>query len=149
MSGDPNERGDAPHDSTAAGAAQAVKPVGLNDGRVRAVVERITPAVDAGRFPIKRVVGDNVEVEADCFADGHDVVNAVLLWRRAGAAKWHNTPLRPLGNDRWAGAFVVSSVGRWHYSVCAWVDPFLSWRHDFRAAKTWPICAWPRSAVRP
>jgi starch synthase (maltosyl-transferring) len=120
------------HDSTAAGAtAVTVKPIGLADGRVRAVVERITPSIDGGRFPIKRVVGDNVEVEADCFADGHDVVNAVLLWRRAGATKWHNTPLRALGNDRWAGAFVVSSVGRWHYSVCAWVDAFLSWRHDF------------------
>ena len=51
-----------------------IRPVGLDDGRVRVVIERVTPAVDDGRFPIKRVLGDAVRVEADCLADGHDVV---------------------------------------------------------------------------
>ena len=51
-----------------------VKPIGLTDGRVRVVIESIQPAVDGGRFPIKRVKGDEVVVEADCFADGLVVV---------------------------------------------------------------------------
>ncbi len=109
-----------------------ITPVGLADGRVRVVIERITPAVDDGRFPIKRVVGDTVTVEADCLADGHDVVACALLWRQAGAADWQRTTMQALGNDRWRAAFVVDALGRWEYTVSAWVDPFLSWRSDFK-----------------
>ena len=52
------------------------------EGRARAVVEGITPSVDMGRFAAKRVVGDPVVVEADCFTDGHDVVACRLRYRR-------------------------------------------------------------------
>jgi starch synthase (maltosyl-transferring) len=116
---------------TARSASIAVAPVGGPDGRVRVVIERVTPVVDDGRFPIKRVVGDTVEVEADCLADGHDLVACALLWRQAGAAQWQRTPMRSLGNDRWRAAFAVDQVGGWEYTVCAWVDPFLSWRSDY------------------
>jgi starch synthase (maltosyl-transferring) len=44
----------------------------------RVVVERIRPSIDGGRFPIKRTPGELVQVTADVFADGHDVVAAVL-----------------------------------------------------------------------
>ena len=108
-----------------------VTPTGIDDGRVRVVIEGIAPAVDGGRFPIKRVIGDHVEVEADCFADGHDLVACALLWRRAADAAWQRTPMTPLGNDRWCAGFVADALGEWQYTVQAWVDPFLSWRHDF------------------
>jgi starch synthase (maltosyl-transferring) len=108
-----------------------VTPVGLSDGRIRVVIENVVPAIDGGRFAIKRVVGDTVEVEADCFADGHDMVACALLWRRADETQWRNMTMRSVGNDRWRGSFVVDSLGTWHYTVCAWVDAFLSWRHDF------------------
>ncbi len=116
---------------TARSTSVAVAPLGVPDGRIRVVIERITPVVDDGRFPIKRVVGDTVEVDADCLADGHDLVACALLWRQAGAAQWQRTAMRSLGNDRWRAAFVVDKVGSWDYTVCAWVDPFLSWRSDF------------------
>ena len=109
----------------------AVEPVAVPDGRVRVVIESVTPSVDGGRFPAKRIVGDRVEVEADCFADGHDRIACRLLWRRAGAGEWQRTPMQPLVNDRWRGVFTVDAVGSWEYTVCAWVDPFLSWEHDF------------------
>ncbi|MDP1649366.1 MAG: alpha-1,4-glucan--maltose-1-phosphate maltosyltransferase [Rubrivivax sp.] len=112
-------------------AASDIVPVGLSDGRTRVVIERITPAVDDGRFPIKRVLGDTVEVEADCLADGHEVVACALLWRQGGATDWQRTTMQPLGNDRWRAAFAVTELGTWEYTVCAWVDPFLSWRSDF------------------
>ena len=112
-------------------APAAVLPVELADGRVRVVIERISPAVDDGRFPVKRVLGDRVVVEADCFADGHDVVACRLQWRRGEAAPWHSAPMQRLGNDRWRAEFSVDALGTWWYTVCAWVDPFLSWRHDF------------------
>jgi starch synthase (maltosyl-transferring) len=111
--------------------ADDVKPIELDDGRVRVVIESIEPAVDGGRFPIKRIVGDTVVVEADCFADGHDVVACMLKWRRGADGDWRSAMMRPLGNDRWRASFEVDAIGPWHYAVCAWVDPFQSWLHDF------------------
>ena len=73
----------------------------VTDGRMRAVIERIEPAVDGGRFAAKRIAGDAVVVEADCYTDGHDTIACLLLWRREGAAAWRETPMAPLGNDRW------------------------------------------------
>lgn len=105
--------------------------INASDGRMRAVIERITPSVDGGRFAAKRIVGDEVVVEADCFTDGHDTIACLLLWRREGEAAWHETPMTPLGNDRWRGSFVAQSVGNYRYTVTSWVDHFLSWRHDF------------------
>jgi starch synthase (maltosyl-transferring) len=101
------------------------------EGRVRAVIEAITPCVDAGRFAVKRVVGESVAVEADCFADGHDVLVAQLLWRRDGDTAWRSVPMVAIGNDRWRAAFVPDAIGRYQYTVRAWVDRFLTWRHDF------------------
>ncbi len=101
------------------------------EGRARAVIEGVSPQVDHGRFAAKRVLGERVVVEADCFADGHDVVACRLRFRRENEAEWHEAPMDPLGNDRWRGSFVASALGRYRYSVVAWVDPFLSWRHDF------------------
>jgi len=94
------------------------------------VIEGVTPEIDAGRFPIKRVIGESVQVEADVFADGHDAVACVLLWRPAGNEHWSETEMQPLDNDRWRAAFPVERVGFYHYTVEGWVDRFLTWRKD-------------------
>ena len=107
------------------------------DGRVRAVIESLRPQLDGGRFPVKRIVGDLVEIEADCFTDGHDVLCVMLQWRRGGEAAWKESAMQPLGNDRWSGSFVVDSLGFYEYTVTAWVDHFHSWRHEF-ARRTEP-----------
>ncbi len=99
------------------------------DGRRRVVIEGITPQVDGGRFPVKRTVGDQVAVEADVFADGHDAVAASLLARRAGNG-WTEIPMRPLENDRWTAAFRVAELGRYEFKVQGWVDHFETWRRD-------------------
>jgi starch synthase (maltosyl-transferring) len=101
------------------------------EGRVRAVIEGIAPHVDQGRFAVKRVVGDRVQVEADCFADGHDVIACALRVARGDDGEWKETRMTALGNDRWRATFTAGEMGRYRYSIAAWVDPFLSWRHDF------------------
>src|SRR5215831_13184168 len=101
------------------------------EGRVRVVIEAIRPAVDDGAFAVKRIVGDQVCVEADCFADGHDQLACLLLYRRESERTWRSTPMRALGNDRWRGSFSVDALADYRYTVTAWVDAFLSWRHDF------------------
>jgi starch synthase (maltosyl-transferring) len=117
--------------TTTSPSTPGVQPIAVTDGRVRVVIESVKPAVDGGRFPIKRVTGEPVVVEADCFADGHDVVACELLWRREPDTAWMVQPMLALGNDRWRASFTVDAIGRWSYTVRAWVDPFLSWRHDF------------------
>jgi starch synthase (maltosyl-transferring) len=104
---------------------------GSADGRRRVVIERVRPEVDFGRFPIKRVIGEGVVVTADIFADGHDQIGALICYRKADTEEWSETPLRPLGNDRWCGEFTVDELGSFVYSVVAWVDEFFSWRHEF------------------
>jgi starch synthase (maltosyl-transferring) len=97
----------------------------------RVVVENVRPCVDSGRFPVKRVVGDTVEVLADVHADGHDALAAVLLWR-AGTGDWREVAMEHLGNDVWRGTFPIETLEPHAYTVEAWVDRFLTWRRDLR-----------------
>ena len=100
------------------------------EGRYRVVIERVAPEIDAGRFPIKRTVGEIVCVEADVFADGHDSVACVLQYRKEDSPDWHEIPMQPLANDRWGAEFQVTEIGRYRYTVTGWVDHFISWCHD-------------------
>ncbi len=98
--------------------------------QTRVVIENVKPEIADGRFPIKRVVGDRVVVEADIFADGHDAISAFLIFRRENDPDWAEAPMQPLVNDRWRGSFVVTKLGRYNYTVLAWVDWFKSWKRD-------------------
>jgi starch synthase (maltosyl-transferring) len=93
----------------------------------RVVVEGVQPEVDAGRFAAKRVEGDTVEVTATIFADGHEVLAAEVLHRRDGEHSWSRAPMGPVGNDRWQGTFETPSIGRYEYTVEAWIDRYGTW----------------------
>ena len=67
-------------------AAQASEKRLMELAANRVVIERVEPELDGGRYPIKRVVGDVVEVEADVFCDGHDRIAAAIKYRAAGGA---------------------------------------------------------------
>ena len=101
-------------------------------GSHRAVIEGVTPEIDGGRFPIKRTVGESVQVEVDVFGDGHDVVDCVLLHRYADEPQWTEAELVFVVNDRWRGQFECPKVGRAEYTVIAWVDRYLSWVRDLK-----------------
>jgi starch synthase (maltosyl-transferring) len=88
----------------------------------RVIIEGVTPQIDEGRFPAKRTLGEDVVVEADVFADGHDVLAAVVRWRRCGDEAWNESPMAPLGNDRWRAAFTVTEYRDHEFTVEAWVD---------------------------
>lgn len=107
-------------------------PESLN---ARVVVEHIRPAVDegVGGFAIKRTPGETVDVTADVFADGHDVVAAILMWRRGSTGDWHETPMKELGNDRWGASFSITDVGEYEFTVEGWVDRFGTWRKHLEA----------------
>lgn len=103
-----------------------------NDGRARVVIAGVQPEIDSGRFPVKRTVGEKLVVEADIFADGHDTLSAVLLYRAESESQWHEVPMRFLLNDRWHGGFRVTTLGAYVYTVRAWIDHFTSWREGLR-----------------
>src|SRR3984893_3497181 len=97
------------------------------------VIENLSPLVDGGRYPIKRVVREDLEVEADIFKDGHDVVAASLRWRRLGETAWQDTPMRYIDNDRWRGVCTFYQNTTYEYTVEAWTDTFRGWQHEFAA----------------
>src|SRR5260221_2686832 len=94
-------------------------------------IEGVYPLIDGGRFPVKRIVGERVEVWADIYRDGHDVVAASLVWRREPEREWRREPMTHQGNDRWGGSFVPDAPGRHVYAIEAWTDEFATWRHGF------------------
>ncbi len=103
------------------------KPI---EGRVRAVIDAVLPAVDGGRFPIKRIAGETVEIEAHCFTDGHDKLRVVLRWQCIGARDEYEVEMKPRPNDIWRAEFTPPRAGRYRYTVTAWVDHFESWRGE-------------------
>jgi len=98
---------------------------------MRVVIENVTPEIQGGRFPIKRTIGEHVEVTADTYADGHDILHAVLLHRPGSQRNWEEVPMQPLVNDSWRAEFIVGAEGLHLYTLKAWVDPFQTWRRDF------------------
>jgi len=89
----------------------------------------VTPALDAGRHPVKRIVGDIVVVGADIIKDGHDLLAARVVYRGPGAGDWASAPMTfDFDSDRWYSAFAVDRIGRWTFIVEAWTDRFGTWR---------------------
>jgi starch synthase (maltosyl-transferring) len=96
-----------------------------------AVIENLRPLIDGGRYPIKRVVDEDLVVEADVFKAGHDVVAAALKWRILGDSRWQETPMTHIDNDRWRGACTLYENAIYEYTVEAWTDTFWGWRDEF------------------
>src|ERR1700710_1068632 len=94
-------------------------------------IEDVYPRIDEGRYPVKRVVGEPVEVWADIYRDGHDIVTAALVWRLERDREWHRAPMTRRENDRWGGSFTPDAPGRYVYAIEAWTDEFATWKHGF------------------
>jgi len=98
-------------------------------GQSRVVIENIVPQLDGGKHLVKRVVGQQVYVEADILADGHDTVAAILKYRFHSAKTWQNVQMSTETNDLWAAAFTVHQQGIYEYAIEAWIDYALTWQH--------------------
>jgi starch synthase (maltosyl-transferring) len=94
-------------------------------------IEDVYPLIDGGRFPVKRIVGERIEVWADIYRDGHDITAAALVWRRESERKWRRAPMTQHSNDRWFAVFIPDKIGRYVYAIEAWTDEFATWRHGF------------------
>jgi len=101
-------------------------------GQNRVIITQVSGVIEETLFAIKRVVGDDVVVEADIFCDGHTRIAANLMYKKEGSSTWHETTMSHLVNDRWQGSFFVSEIGTYEYTISAWTDHFATWQRDFQ-----------------
>lgn len=91
----------------------------------------ISPTVSGGELAVKAVTGEEIEVAATIFCEGHDVIGAgVVLVAPSGTTSPY-VPMHELwpGTDRWSATVTASSIGDWQYYVEAWHDPIATWLH--------------------
>jgi starch synthase (maltosyl-transferring) len=98
----------------------------------RILIQDVRPQVDCGRYAVKAVVGDRIDVSATIIRDGHEVLGAAVRFRKPGATRWQETLLHPVGNDRYEGELEPSACGRWEYRIEAWVDRVASYQWEVR-----------------
>jgi starch synthase (maltosyl-transferring) len=98
-------------------------------------IEAIQPQLEGGYWPIKRVVGDTVEVSADILKEGHDLLQARVVYcviSHGPATDELEAPMKLTENDRWVGRFTVAQNAHYLYSVLAFTDVFGSWATDLQ-----------------
>ena len=96
-----------------------------------AFIENVRPALDSGRYPIKRIVGEPLMVEADLLKDGHDITVAYLKWRNEGEKGWRETPMEHLGNDHWRGVCAFDAIGLAEFTIEVYTERWQTWRYEF------------------
>jgi starch synthase (maltosyl-transferring) len=94
------------------------------------IIERVQPEIDCGRYPIKRVMGDVLQVSADIFKDSHDKIAAVVQYRRKSDSEWQEAEMRLVDNDRWAGEFLLPDNTRYVYTIAAFPDRWATWSDE-------------------
>jgi starch synthase (maltosyl-transferring) len=95
------------------------------------VIEDVTPQLDCGRYPAKRVVGDICQVGATVYMEGHTLLAARILVREPGRRAWESYPMHyDINFDRFEGSFRLDRIGRWQFTVEAWPDSFATWRSE-------------------
>ncbi len=104
----------------------------MRNGKLRVVVENVQPVVDGGVYLAKRTVGETVDVSAHIFGDGHDHIRARVLFRKSGTTSWQHKEMRPTYNDEWIASFLVSEIGKYEFTILAWLDHFDTWLDGFR-----------------
>jgi len=104
----------------------------MEELRYRAVIEDVKPAINGGEFAIKKVIGETVKLTADVFGDGHDIVNAHLVYKHDSQKTWKKVPMTALVNDLWEVEFEVKKIGFYTYKLEAWVDYALNWQHEIK-----------------
>jgi len=93
------------------------------------IIEDVTPCLDDGRYPVKREVGDELEVTATVFRDGHDKLKAVLLYRKIDQQDWSQIDMDCInpGLDLWRASLSLTDNTTYIYTVEAWPDEYESW----------------------
>ena len=118
-----------PNDSSPSAAPDASS---LPRSWSRVVIASVAPTVDGGAWPLKRAVGEAVDVTAGVLVDSHEALAVELVYRHADDDTEHVTRMPHAENDEYTGRFQVAEVGRYLYRVRAWINRFATWQDQFR-----------------
>ena len=102
------------------------------NGKSRVIIENIQPQIEGGLYPVKRTIGERVDVIATIFGDGHDHIRAKVLYKKSGASQWKEVEMLPLWNDEWKASFYVEEKGHYLFTIKAWIDHFETWFDGFK-----------------
>ena len=94
----------------------------------RVIIEDVSPQINGGLFPVKRVIDEMVNIKATVICDGHDVILAGVLYKHKSQKKWTEVRMNPGNDDEWTGAFNVSKQGETEFYIEGWVDYALNWQ---------------------
>lgn len=97
--------------------------------QTRIIIENVSPQLDGGAYPIKRICNQKVNVTADVFSDGHDILECCVKFKHEKDKKWQEVRMIPTENDSWNAEFTVEKQGFYTYFVEGWVDYALNWQH--------------------
>jgi len=98
----------------------------------RSVIDNVAPQINNGRFPLRRIVGETVNVTAEIFGDGHDYLRAVIEYKTTSARKWDSVEMVSHPNDKWTGAFQVTERETYQYRIVSWIDHLKTWHSGFK-----------------
>jgi len=98
------------------------------NGKERVVISGISPQIEGGKYPAKRVIGESLTVTADIFGDGHDEVAASVLLKHQGDTLWQEFPMTYILNDRWEVTIPLDQPGFHEYQVTGWIDHYTTWK---------------------
>src|ERR1700735_2338532 len=90
------------------------------------------PVVQCGQYPAKAVPGEQLEVTATVFREGHEMLGAGVVLRDPGGATRPLALMRELapGSDHYGAQVAPDCEGLWHFRVEAWGDPVARWYRD-------------------
>ncbi len=100
------------------------------DARNRVIIENLHPIVDGGRYYAKSSIGQKINCSADIFADGHDVINASLLYKHEKEKGFTEIELKNTNQDLWEANFKAEKQGFYEIKLTGWVDNALNWQHN-------------------
>lgn len=99
----------------------------------RLIIENISPLVNNGEFPIKRIINDVVHIKATIYADGHDDLQATVYVKHENDKSYAEFRMWEGGNDEFRVEFPVEQLGYFNYLIEAWVDHALTWQKGIKS----------------
>jgi starch synthase (maltosyl-transferring) len=95
----------------------------------RVTIFDVAPNVSGGEFPVKAIVGEEINVSATIFSESNEVIRAGVVLVDPYGVKFAAQPMHEMwpGSDRWSAAITPTLVGDWQYFIEAWRDPILTW----------------------
>ncbi|SER66626.1 starch synthase (maltosyl-transferring) [Propionibacterium cyclohexanicum] len=98
----------------------------------RIPIHNVWPVLENGVYPAKATEGETIEVGANIFREGHDLLGAtiVLTGPDGSQTRAQMAQAEPLGLDIWKGEVTVGAPGDYRFRIEAYDDRWGSWQHN-------------------